>query len=401
MPENWNFVHFFLNHVKTIEMLFQRGTDEFMQVKTALLLFGLLLAAFYFAGESLEQPQTDSATKRYEAQFLTLFDTVTTIVGYGEDKEQFTKQAQFFHDRLEEYHQLYDIYEAYEGMNNLKTVNDQAGIAPVKVDGRIIDLLKFAKEMNSCTGGAVNIAMGSVLSVWHDYRSRGIDDPAGARLPPMEELREAAAHIEIEQLVIDEAASTVYLEDPEMRLDVGAVAKGYAVEQVCRQAEAAGFRSLLVSVGGNVRAIGAKDAAGTPWEVGIQNPWQERDGEKLLGTVGLEDSSLVTSGVYQRYYTVAGKRYHHIIQPDTLMPSERFEAVTILCADSGEADALSTALFNMDYESGAALIETFSEVEAALPKVKAALLKVEALWIFPDGTTKQSAGFQMWDKTVA
>lgn len=115
----------------------------------------------------------------------------------------------------------------------------------------------------------MNVAFGSVLSIWHDYRERGIDDPLSAKLPPMEKLREAAAHTDIDKVVIDEAASTVYLADPEMRLDVGAAAKGYAVERACRAAEEKGIESLLVSVGGNVRAIpGAWTGAVPPgrWE---------------------------------------------------------------------------------------------------------------------------------------
>lgn len=135
--------------------------------------------------------------------------------------------------------------------------------------------------------------------------------------------------------MIDEAASTVYLADPEMRLDVGAVAKGYAVERACRAAEEKGIESLLVSVGGNVRAIGSMDGRGSPWKVGVQNPGMGEGGPQFLCTVGLRDRSLVTSGSYQRYYTVDGKTYHHIIDPETLMPAAYYTAVSVLTPDSG------------------------------------------------------------------
>ncbi len=121
-------------------------------------------------------------------------------------------------------------------------------------------------------------------------------------------------------MIIDEGASTVYLSDPKMSLDVGAVAKGYAAEQVCLLARQNGYTSGLVSVGGNVRAIGGKGGDAAPWTVGVRDP----SGEGNLCLVGLNDSSLVTSGNYERYYTVGGKRYHHIIDPDTLFPSEYF-----------------------------------------------------------------------------
>ena len=322
----------------------------------------------------------DKQLTRYDAQFLDLFDTVTSIVGYAGDKESFTAFAQEFHDELEQYHQLYDIYNDYEGINNLKTVNDNAGIAPVKVDQRIIDLLLTAREMDQKTGERMNVAMGSVLSIWHEYRTAGIGDPAHALLPPMEELKNASRHTDIDKMVIDEEHSTVYLEDEQMSLDVGAIAKGYATEKVCEKLEADGFTHALISVGGNVRAIGAKDDGG-PWKVGIQNPDMEAS-EKYIHSVNVVDRSLVTSGSYQRYYTVDGKTYHHIIDPDTLMPSDRYLSVTVLCRDSGIADAMSTALFNMELEEGQALVNSMEATEA--------------MWILPDGTEEYSEGFRSY-----
>lgn len=329
--------------------------------------------AFGLAGCKSEPPLS-----RYEAQFLRLFDTVTSVVGYSKDQETFTAYAEELYAELLEYHQLYDIYNEYEGINNLKTVNDQAGIAPVAVDQRIIDMLEFAKEMDSKTDGYVNVAMGSVLSIWHDYRTEGISSPENAVLPPMEELELAAAHMDIGMVEIDRDASTVYLPDPEMSLDVGAVAKGYATEMVCRKLEADGFKQALVSVGGNVRAIGTR-ADDTMWSVGIQNP-DLQSAEKYLHTAKLSDMSLVTSGSYQRYYTVNGVRYHHIVNPGTLMPWNEYASVSIICGDSGMADALSTAVFNMEQSQGQKLIE--------------GLEGVEALWIYPDGTEIYSSGFR-------
>lgn len=338
---------------------------------TALLLALLLAAALPSCGT----PQK----KRFEAEFLTLFDTVTRIVGYAESKEEFTEWARRLRDGLEEYHRLYDIYGSYEGINNLKTVNDNAGVAPVQVDRRIIDLLLLSREMYGRTDGRVNVAMGSVLALWHDCREAGADDPASAALPSREELEEAALHTDISRLVIDEAASTVFLEDPAMRLDVGAIAKGYAVEQVCRKAEAEGFSAGLVSLGGNIRVIGEKEG-GEPWKVGVQDP---ADPEQMLLTLSLSgDVSLVTSGTYQRYYTVDGRRYHHIIDPQTLQPSAYFESVSILCADSGRADALSTAVFNMAFDQGKAFVEEQPDVEA--------------MWVFQDGRQEYSKGFEAY-----
>ena len=315
--------------------------------------------------------------KQYTATFLTLFDTVTSIVGKSESQEEFQKTAQAVHDELLVYHQLFDIYKDYEGLNNLKTVNDRAGQEPVQVDGRIIDLLKDCKEYYARTGGKVNVALGSVLYLWHEARNDGINDPAHAYLPDMKELEEAALHTALDAVVIDEGASTVYLPDAAMRLDVGAVAKGWSVQRVSETAPA----GLLISVGGNVCATGPKDANGTPWVVGVQNP---DGGDDYLHTLYLTKGSVVTSGDYQRAYVVDGELYHHIIDPVTLYPSQYWRSVTIVCDDSGLADALSTALFVLPLEDGRALVESCG---------------AEAMWVDRDGKISYSQGFEALIRT--
>lgn len=321
---------------------------------------------------------TDSDKKRFDAQFLVLFNTVTKIVGYADSKEEFSEYAKMIYDELKVYHELYDIYNNYEGINNIKTINDNAGKSPVKVDKKIIDLLLFGKEAYIETNGKVNIAFGAVLKEWHDYREYGLNNPEEAKLPDMDVLKEKSQHTDINKVIIDEENSTVYLEDPEMTLDVGAIAKGYATEQVCKYVYQQGFKNGMISVGGNVRTIGEKFGKENSWNVGIQNPDSESEQENLY-ILDLIDKSLVTSGDYERYYIVDGAKYHHIIDADTLMPSSYFTSVSIICKDSGEADKLSTAIFSMPYEEGLTYIESLADTEA--------------LWVFKDGTMKYSSGF--------
>lgn len=331
----------------------------------------LVLAIALLAGCSA--PVETVKKKQYQATFLTLFDTVTTIIGYGETEEEFKEVTDQIHDELEIYHQLFDIYNDYEGVANIKTINDQAGIAPVKVDQKIIDLLLDCKGYYEMSGGAVNVAMGSVLYLWHESRNDGINDPENAKLPKEDALKEAAKHCSFDTVIIDEEASTVYLEDPQQRLDVGAVAKGWATERVCENAPS----GMLVSVGGNVRATGPKPEKNSSWVVGIQEP-EGKTGE-YLHTVYVNQESVVTSGDYQRYYTVDGKEYHHIIDPDTLYPAEKWKAVSIVCEDSGLADALSTALFLLSQEEGQKLLD---EMNAC------------AVWVDLEGEIYYSIGFK-------
>ena len=310
----------------------------------------------------------------YDAQYLDYFDTITSITICAESEEQFAEYKHLAEDTMEKYHELFDIYDNYDGVN---TINDNAGIAPVTVDPEIIRLLEFSRQEYEETGGKINVAMGSVLSVWHDYREAGIENPSRAQVPGQQELQRAAEHVNLDEVQIDEEASTVYLPDEDMSLDVGAIAKGYATKCLAEKLKEAGVTSALLSLGGNVETIGTK-ADGKPWRVGVQNP-DTSAAKAYLHVLKLTDTCLVTSGTYQRYYEVDGVRYHHIIDQDTLMPENTYDSVTILCNDSARADALSTAVFNMDPETGMAFVEAQDGVEA--------------LWVYPDGTEAQSSGF--------
>lgn len=344
-----------------------------------------ILAAIFLALSCAVLPACKKGGSGYEKfteYSFDYFDTVTTITGYAESREEFDAIVDDVLSELKEYHRLFTIYLSYEGMENLRTINQLTSGAhrTVTVDRRVTDMLLYAKEMYELTGGKMNVAMGSVLSIWHEYRNEGIDDPEAAELPPTERLIAASEHTDIGALVIDEESSTVTLTDPKTTLDVGAIAKGYAVEMIARHLEARGITGYVINVGGNVRTIGKKPS-GDDWIVGIEDPF---GGDGYLAYLALSGESLVTSGSYQRYYVVDGKRYHHIIDPETLMPAEGFVSVSVLTKDSALGDALSTALFCMPIEDGLSLVESLDGVEAH--------------WVFPDGSRRVSSGWN--DHTV-
>lgn len=318
------------------------------------------------------------AGELYSVESFESFDTVTTVMGYADSRETFDGVAEEILQMLAEYHRLFDIYHTYEGMENLCTLNRGAAASPVRVDGRVMELLLYGKEMYALTEGQVNIAMGSVLSLWHDCRERAETDPEGAALPDGKALADAGGHTDIEDLLLDEEKGTVFFSDPLLKLDIGAIAKGYAVERVAQAMEAKGITGYVINAGGNVRVIGPK-ADGSPWTVGVDHPESK---ESYLARLSLSEESLVTSGSYQRYYTVDGERYHHIIDPDTGMPAEGFSSVSVVCPDSALADALSTALFCMSLEEGRDLIESIPDAEA--------------MWLCEDGTIVVSLGFEKY-----
>ncbi len=315
---------------------------------------------------------TAPAQKQYTATFLSLFDTVTTIVGRADSEEAFQAMVQPIREELDRYHKLFDIYNEYDGLSNLKTLNDKAAIAPVHVDGAILDLLTDCKAYYQATNGAFNPAMGGVLQLWHEAREDGLHDPANAYLPDLDALQAAAAHADPDAIVLDREKGTVFFSDPQLKLDVGAIAKGWAAERICQNAP----EGLLISLGGNVIATGPKAPDGTPWAVGIQNP----DGSShYLHILSITGGSVVTSGSYQRVYAVEGKLYHHIIDPKTLYPSTLWASVTVIAEDSGLADVLSTALFLLPQAAGQALLDTYG---------------AQAMWVDGDGSKHYSSGFQ-------
>ena len=305
----------------------------------------------------------ENSANRYSATYWDLFDTITELSGFASSQQEFDAAAEQFHQQMLRYHQLFDIYNSYDGINNLKTVNDQAGIAPVAVEVEIIELLTLCQEFAEGSQGAVDVTMGAVLRLWHDARTDG------SYVPEMADLETALEHTGFDKLVIDRENSTVFLTDPNASLDVGAIAKGYATGKVCEQLPA----GYLASVGGNIYATGPKPSG--DWVVGIQSP----EGDGYVRTVSLNKGAVVTSGDYQRYYTLDGVRYCHIIDKNTLYPANRWKSVTVYCEDSGLADCLSTALFVLSLEDGQALLDHYG---------------AEAMWIAQGGTYSYSPNFE-------
>ena len=300
--------------------------------------------------------------------FYEYFDTVSTIYDYsGGSDESFESVCKGIEFELKTCHELFDIYNYYDGVTNLKVINDRAGQGPVKVNERIIDMLEEAVELYCLTDGNVNVMMGAVLSIWHEHRAMG------ESLPDMDRLIAASEHTAIESLVIDRESMTVEITDPLASLDVGAIAKGFTAELIYGMLEEYGINGYVINLGGNLRTVGTKPN-GNGWVSGIQNP-DKTAADPYVATLTISDSALVTSGVYERYYVVDGVEYHHIINKDTLMPERNYLSVTVHTRSSTVADALSTALFNMSIDQG-------REVIAGIPDT-------EVIYVLADGSLER------------
>ena len=294
------------------------------------------------------------------------FNTFCTLTAFLEDEQQFNEMYEVMVSDFRHYHELFDIYHNYEGINNLKTINDFAGKEPVKVEKPIINLLKLAKEVDIVSEGQFDITGGALLKVWHNYRENGKAMNINGQLAPMPSQAELDAVKNIkgyEHLIIDEAKQTVYIDQEGISLDVGGIGKGYATELVAQHLQELGLKYGSVNGGGNQRLISTK-ADGKGWNVGIQTP---RPSEKINDGISavikdVSDASVVTSGDYQNfYYNEEGKALAHIIDFDTLYPADYYHSVTILVPNSGLADCLSTTIFAMDYEESQIFINKINQ----------------------------------------
>ncbi len=296
----------------------------------------------------------------FTATYLDVFDTVLTVTVGATSHQEATVYTTAIHGILTDLHRQFDIYNHYDGLTNLYDLNRAEG-RPLTVSREVMDILLLGKEIYEKTDGAVNLCLGAVTALWHDARAEG------DRLPDAVALEEARKHTDPADLVLDEIAMTACLADPATAVDVGALAKGYALAKVYDYAVDAGLDSLLVNLGGQTLAVGEKPSGGA-WEITVPNPAGD------LQRLAITDAVVATSGDYERTFTVDGKTYHHLIDPATAYPSAAHRAATVVLPLSHvtESDALSTALFLLPDTTGAALV-------AAIPDAA-------ALWIAPDGT---------------
>ena len=305
--------------------------------------------------------------------FYGCFDTVCVVWDYsGMDGDDFTALAEDIEKSANYYHRLFDAYGEYDGVTNIATLNRLAGTGAVKVDRAIIDLLSFSEEMYDTTGGRVNFALGAVTYLWKTLPlSQNYDGSSKTpRIPTDAELAEAGKHISPDSVVIDKENLTVEITDPELRIDVGAIAKGYTAELIKRELVALGYEKIILDFGGNICAVGIEK------EIPIRNPlYSEDEDEPYIRYSLVKSESLVTSGVYERNFVVDGVSYHHIIDPTTLRPEARYLSVSVKTAHSGEADALSTAFFNMDTD----------EIEDLLRRINK---RMEITLVLGDGSVK-------------
>lgn len=235
------------------------------------------------------------------------------------------------------------------------TLNEKSGSEYVTLSPDTFEVVKRGLYYSEISGGKFDTSIGPIVKLW----GIGTDN---ARIPSKEEINNSLPLVNYKNVLIDEKNKKVMLKEKGMVVDLGAIAKGYAADEVKRILSENGIKHAIINLGGNIYAMGTKPDK-TNWKIGIQNPLKPTG--EYLGIVNVADKTVVTSGVYERYLEKDGKRYHHILDTHTGYPVENsLMGVSIIADKSIDGDGLSTTVFSLGLEKGLALIESLDTVDA-------------------------------------
>jgi thiamine biosynthesis lipoprotein len=266
-----------------------------------------------------------------------------------------------------EIHRIESLMSRWIIGSEISRINESAAEKPVKITGEVVKVIRRAGEISKASGGCFDISIGALLELW------GFEGN-GNRLPGEDEVRRALQAVDYRAIHVDETAGTVEFKRKGMRIDLGGIAKGYAVDGAFELLTSRGYRNLIVNAGGDMR-VGGKKIHG-PWVIGVQDP---RDRSRILATLDASDISVATSGDYERYFEKDGIQYHHLLNPFTGFPARQCRSVTILAQNALSADALATAVFVMGPQEGLRFIEAMEGVEGLIVSADGEIIVSEAL----------------------
>ncbi len=284
-----------------------------------------------------------------ETQFL--LDTIIEITAYGADAQAAVKAA------MEEFRKIQPLTDHFDPASQISQINQNAGIAPVRVDLEVIEMIRHAQELSEKMDGAFDISVGALTRLWNvGHRGDYVPDAA--------EIEAVLPLVDYRLIQIDPVQQTVFLPKKGMYLDLGGVAKGAALNNAVNALKAKGITSALVNAGGDVRVIGRKPD-GKAWRIGVQDP---RNSEGVIAKLTLDQwDTLETSGDYQRFFIKDGVRYHHILDPKTGRQPREIASVTLVYQDSAEvSDLASSGILVLGVEKGLRVLQRFPGVEAII-----------------------------------
>ena len=289
---------------------------------------------------------------RFYQRDILAMDTYISCGIWAENQEQ----AELALDQVERvFIEMETLSNRFDAKSQVYQLNQKAGKGPVVVNPDLIEMVNIALQWTERTQGAFNILIGSAMDLW----GVGAENP---RVPEEEEIAAVLPLMDCSKIIVDVGNSTLFLSQAGMVMDLGGVAKGYAVDQAVLILQSMGIKDLVIDAGSNVYTLGRR-GDDSPWKIGVQDP---RHPEEVVALLEVSNAALASSGDYQRYFERAGILYHHILDPATGYPARGSTGTTVIMQSAVEADILSTALFVLGPEQGIALADNLTQVQAAL-----------------------------------
>lgn len=302
---------------------------------------------FFFAGIVALFLSGCSKPVQFRSEFV--LATLCTITLYDNGSPQ------VYHDVFARLREIESWMSVFVEGSDVNLINKAAGMEAVEVHADVFDVIERAVYYAELSGGAFDPTAEPLVALW----DIGGENPV---VPVWEKIDRVLPLINWRDIELNRENKTVFLKKPEMALDLGGIAKGYAADEAAVIIKKAHIPRALINIGGDVLTVGEKKD-GSPWRIGIQAPFNTRG--DYIGFVQTGEKTLVTSGVYERYFIADGVRYHHLFSPSHGYPvNNGLLSVSIITDISMDADALSTAVFIMGYEKGKALVESLEGVEA-------------------------------------
>lgn len=323
----------------------------------------LVIVCLLMQGEAFAQGAPSSA--KAHKKVLLLMGTRFELVAVSENEQLATKAIDAGVDEIK---RIEALISEWQPTSQTSAINRAAGSMPVSVDPELYDLIVRSLKVSKLTGGAFDISFAAAYKLWKF-------DGSMTRMPSPEEVAASVKHIGFERIILDPKTHSVFLKDPEMKIGFGAIGKGYAANRARDVMRKMGITAGVVNAAGDMITWG-RQPDGQPWYVGIADPAEK---DKVFSWLTASETSVVTSGDYEKYAEIDGKRYAHIIDPRTGYPATGLKSVTIICPDAELADALATAVFVLGPEEGLYLVNQLKGVECLMVTDKDEMLTSENL----------------------
>jgi len=338
---------------------------KIVRVGLVIVCIGLVALSYFLladkrpVGADGDWPSADTNRVKVDGGYQLVMGTFARVVAIAEDANA---AGECIPAAMSAIHRVDDLMSDYKDDSEISRVNEDAAAGPVQVGEDTYEVIKRSVEFSRLTDGAFDVTVGPLMVLFHAEQKQG-------KAPTAEQIAEAKSKVGFEKLELDEANRTVHFTVEGMRLDLGGIAKGYAIDKALEALQRGGATGGMVDIGGDIRCFGTPPEGRDSWVIGIQDPnsvLEGAEGSGLLMTLKVANEAVATSGDYQQFVMIGGKRHSHIMNRKTGGSAEGLSSVTIIAGNATDADALATAVSVMGAEKGLALIEKLPDTEAIL-----------------------------------